>query len=123
MYIEKPTLYYRGNDQAVRRASFLILMQSKDRKIGPENMRGIIRKVAMRQFGHWMMGSAQIGQERITLSGSYGDNGLPVTVSEEVFAKGVPLPVGLYNAWNHGRGWNCAGNEALEMQKWAQTIS
>ncbi len=82
-------------------------------------LRAIVRYVRMRQLGHFMMGSARIGSQRITLSGSYGSDGLPVSVPDEVYQMGAELPGELYNAWNNGGGWNGAGSEAPAMRQWA----
>jgi hypothetical protein len=82
-------------------------------------MRGIVRYVRMRQLGHFMMGSAVIGKHRITLSGSYGSDGLPKTVPDEVYEAGVEIPKELHDKWNTGGGWNCAGSEADDMRAWA----
>ena len=82
-------------------------------------LRAIVRYVRLRQFGAWMMGSARIGSESVTLSGSYGSNGLPATVSDTVYESGVKLPEELYQAWARGNGWNSAGSEANAMRKWA----
>lgn len=83
-------------------------------------IRAIVRYVRMRQLGHFMIGSARIGKTRITLSGSYGSDGLPKTVPDEVYEAGTPLPQELYDAWNKGGGWNSAGNEREAMEKWAK---
>lgn len=82
-------------------------------------MRAIVRYVRMRQMGHWMMGSARIGSERVTLSGSYGSDGLPSTVSDAVYDAGTEVPTHLVEAWGKGGGWNSAGNEASQMREWA----
>ena len=82
-------------------------------------IRALVRKVAMQQFGHFMMGSARAFGHRISLSGSYGGDGLTVTVPREVFDKAIPIPQELHDAWNKGEGWNSAGSEAPLMQKWA----
>jgi hypothetical protein len=66
-----------------------------------------------------MMGNARVHGHRLTLSGSYGSDGLPDTVPAEVYARGVELPDELYNAWNNGGGWNGAGSEAPAMREWA----
>ncbi len=102
------------------RGHFLILMQSDDEPCGPENFRGIIRKVAMKQLGHFMMGTARIKNHSITLSGVYGCDGLPVTVPEEVYQMGVDIPHDLYKVWSKGGGWNSCGSEAEAMQQWAR---
>ncbi len=120
MYIEQPTSFYRGTEQCAGRARFLILVQDKSQPLGPNNMRAIVRKVALRQCGHWMMGCARIGGKTITISGSYGSDGLPVTVDTEIYNRGIDLPQDLYNAWSKGGGHNSAGSEAVAMRKWAQ---
>lgn len=118
MYIEKTFNYYDGHGrQRSSRARFLILMQSKDEPKAP--MRAIVRKVALHQFGHFMMGMARIKGQSITLSGSYGGDGLPVRVPHAVYQMGVILPSDLYDAWNHGGGWNSAGKERNAMRRWA----
>jgi hypothetical protein len=83
-------------------------------------LRAIVRYVRLRQLGHFMMGSARVGKTRLTLSGSYGHDGLPVTVPDEVYEAGAPLPPELYEAWNKGGGWNSAGSEAEAMRRWAK---
>ena len=82
-------------------------------------IRGLVRYVRMKQFGNWMMGTARILNTSITLSGSYGSDGLPCSVPDAVYDLGVELPDELYQAWNKGGGWNGAGSEAQGMKHWA----
>jgi len=111
--------YYRGIEQHHSRASFLILVQNKDLPLGPDNFRAIVRKVALHQLGHWMMGFARVKNNSITISGAYGSDGLPISVTKEVFEMGTPIPKELYDLWNDGGGWNSCGSEATTMRKWA----
>jgi hypothetical protein len=86
-------------------------------------LRAIVRYVRMKQFGHFMMGSAVVGKHRLILSGSYGSDGLPYTVKDdEVYEAGVELPQELFDKWNNGGGWNGAGSEAPAMRAWALDI-
>lgn len=125
MYIDNSGRAYYSSDGGQRhsRASFLILMQIRyeDKPISPEEARprGIVRKVALRQLGHWMMGTARIHGHSITVSGVYGGDGLLCRVPRDVFLKGVPLPDDLYEAWKNGGGHNSAGSEAPAMREWA----
>ena len=73
----------------------------------------------MHQCGHFMMGSARAFGHKITLSGSYGGDGLPVSVPQAVYDKAVLVPQELIDAWNKGGGWNSAGSEAPAMAEWA----
>jgi hypothetical protein len=80
-----------------------------------------VRKVGLQQFGHYMMGSANICGKWKTVSGAYGSDGLPMTV--DVLPKDAkPLPTELYDAWNKGGGWNGAGSEAAAMAEFAKTL-
>ena len=101
-------------------ARFLILIQHKDKPLGPDNFRAIVRKVALHQFGHFMMGTARIKGHSITLSGSYGSDGLPHTTDiDEVYNAAIPVPKELYDAWSEGGGHNSCGTEACAMRDWA----
>lgn len=117
MYILPTRQYYDSSGQQhAGRQWFLILVQTNDRI---NDIRAIVRKVALSQFGHWMMGTARAFNHSITISGSYGSDGLPKTVDKEVYDRAVPLPQYLYDAWNNGGGWNSAGKEAPLMRQWA----
>lgn len=82
-------------------------------------MRALVRYTRMRQMGHWMMGRVRIDGHSLTVSGSYGGDGLPTSVPDNLYALGVDVPAELVDAWNHGGGWNGAGSEAGAMRAWA----
>lgn len=126
MYI-KPTLSYYENSgqQCARRQDFLLLIQPKIDIKNPypdknPPIKALVRKVALRQLGHFMMGFARVYRHRVTVSGSYGGDGLPCHVPHEVYDRAqVVLPDELYQAWANGGGWNSAGSEAEAMREWA----
>jgi len=135
MYIKPTRTYYKGTSQCSARQWFLILV-TPGRKVksvtsdyeyyladygnsGRIPIRCIVRKVALEQLGHWMMGYARAFGHRITISGSYGSDGLPTDVDREVWDKAIPLPDELYDAWNKGEGWNSCGSEAPLIRQWA----
>jgi hypothetical protein len=120
MFLKQSVRGYDGTEYVVRRAPFLILMQDKDDHGSPKfTVRACVRKVAMKQCGHWMMGRTRIGKKWYTLSGTYGSDGLLLSVEKDAFDKGVPLPDNLYEAWKDGGGWNSGGSEMPLMQAWA----
>jgi len=121
MYLDNDgrTYYSRTGNQHHSKGNFLVLLQDKGQDIGPNNFKAVVRKVALEQMGHWMMGTARIKNHSITISGAYGRDGLPCSVHKEVFDMGVPIPKELYDLWNDGGGWNGCGSEAEEMRKWA----
>lgn len=82
-------------------------------------IRAIVRYVRMGQFGNFMMGRARVLGKSITLSGSYGSDGLPASVDDDIYELGAELPQELRDKWNTGGGWNGAGSEAPLMRKWA----
>lgn len=116
MYIQAPNRgYTRDGQQFCRRAPFLLLLQTK----GCNDVYGVVRSVALKQLGHWMMGTARILGKSYTVSGSYGDDGLPMTV-DTIPPDAKKLPDNLYEAWSCGGGWNSAGSEAEAMAEWAR---
>lgn len=123
MYIETSRTYYRGTEQCATRARFLLLLQPEKATIGEtcarENTFAVVRKVALQQCGHWMMGRVNLGGEWRGVSGSYGNDGLPMSV-KKLPVDAVALPPELYDAWNKGGGWNGAGSEAPAMRQWAR---
>lgn len=116
MYIQAPDRgYTRDGQQFCRKAPFLLLLQTA----ADSTIYGAVRKIALQQCGHWMMGTARILCKSYTVSGSYGNDGLPMTV-DTIPPDAKILPPELYEAWNKGGGWNGAGSEALEMAEWAR---
>ena len=121
MYLTEARGYItKTGNQCVYRAPFLMLIQSKDRDLGPDNFRALVRQVALQQCGHWMMGCARVKNRTLTVSGTYGSDGLPMTVDEEIFEMGTPVPRELYDKWANGKGWNGPGAEGKEMREWAR---
>jgi hypothetical protein len=97
---------------------FLLMVQPKYQTNYPIKL--CVRRVVLRQFGHFMMGNARIYGHVVTVSGAYGSDGLPMNVPKEVYDKlSVILPDELYAMWNKGGGWNSCGSEASAMRKWA----
>lgn len=130
--------YMRGSEQCTTRGRFLLLLQpniykqfgatADGKPIGttldsqascaPENTYAVVRSVALRQLGHFMMGRVNLCGKWHTVSGSYGSDGLPMPV-DKLPHDAVRLPVQLYIAWSEGGGWNSAGAEASDMRRWA----
>jgi len=117
MFIKSKSGYSNSGEQHAS-GLFLILMQSKNAPIG-NNLRAIVRHCSMTQFGQFMMGIVRIKGKSITVSGAYGSDGLPLTVNENIYQAGIPLPDHLYQAWAHGNGWNSSGSETSLMKQWA----
>lgn len=83
-------------------------------------VKAVVRKVVLRQCGHFMMGTARVYGYSLTLSGAYGADGLIKVVPRAVYDRlPVTLPDELYQAWATGGGWNSAGSEAPAMREWA----
>lgn len=111
---------YDSHGQQVASGLFLLLVQPKDQPISqPEPIKALVRFTAMHQLGHFMMGACRAFGHKITLSGSYGNDGLPCDVPRAVYDRAIPVPQELVDAWNKGGGWNGAGAEAKAMREWA----
>lgn len=85
-----------------------------------KELRACMRFVKMHQCGQFMMGQVQLGPFKITLSGTYGSDGLPKDPPEGLWEHLVPLPEDLSQAFWKGGGWNSAGSEAPLMVAWAK---
>jgi hypothetical protein len=120
MYLRGAHRYYKGGDQCVGRAPFLLLLQLRDGPCDASNTYACVRQVALQQLGHFMMGRVNLCGKWHTVSGTYGSDGLPMSV-DKIPADAKPLPRELYDAWNKGGGWNSAGSEAPLMRDWALT--
>jgi len=80
----------------------------------------VVRKVTLRQLGHWLVGKARLYGHSISVSGCYGCDGLPCSVPLEVYNRApMTLPAKLVEAWNKGGGWNSAGSEGPAVRQWA----
>ena len=117
MYLKSPRRDCTSAGHIHRAAPFLMLQHVKNT---PSNeVYGVVRKVALKQYGHFMMGIARIMNKSITVSGCYGNDGLIMDV-DSVPPDAVRLPDHLYTMWAKGGGWNGAGDEAVEMMKWGR---
>jgi len=110
--------YYVGSEQHTSRGLFLMLLQEKGKPLTQDNLRAIVRKVALSQVGNFMMGYARIGGRSFVVSGSYGSDGLPMDVDSDTYNRGVPVPPELYTLWARGE-LDSAGNEATAFRRWA----
>lgn len=112
--------YDRHGQQVRQRGLFLMLIQPPGVEGCDAPIKACVRKVALHQAGHWMMGTARIYDQSYTVSGSYGADGLTMSVPQEVYDRlPVTLPDDLRDAWNKGGGHNSAGGEAQQMREWA----
>ncbi len=108
--------YYNRHGEQTASGRFLILASDD-----ANNLYGCVRFVRMRQCGHFMMGSAQIADKRVILSGSYGNDGLPLDwnrdLTDKARAKFVRLTESEAQAYWHPEhaGWNSTGSEAPDM--------
>jgi hypothetical protein len=119
MFISMRNRGYTRDCQQFAQGRFLLLLQPDSNDGAKMPIRALVRFVRLSQLGHFMMGYAFVKGERLSVSGSYGSDGLPMSVTKEIYDLGVPLPDNLHKAWNEGGGWNGAGNEAPLMREWA----
>lgn len=113
------TYYGDHGQQRHTEGDFLILLDTEG--VGkPTELKAVIRQVALKQLGHYMMGTARIGGESFTVSGAYGGNGLPLSVPDDIYeGYGLLLPDDLFEEWKTGGGHNSAGTEAEPLREWA----
>ena len=87
---------------------------------------GVVRHCRMRQLGHFMMGEVELGDQRISLSGTYGSDGLPRDLDEvQSWNRHLltRMPESLEAQLWAGGGHNCAGSEAEAVHAWGLTLT
>jgi hypothetical protein len=119
MFITSRRRGYDRAGQQVASGRFLLLVQPKAYEDRDKPIRALVRFTSMQQLGHFMMGECRAFGHSITLSGTYGSDGLPCGVPPDVYEQAVEVPAELIAAWNTGGGWNGAGSEAQAMRDWA----
>jgi hypothetical protein len=82
-------------------------------------MRAFVVRIELSQLGQFMMGRVSVAGHKLSLSGSYGSDGLPISLDKELWDAAIDVPADLVEAWNKGGGWNSAGVEADKMRAWA----
>lgn len=139
MFIKQSQCGYDLSGEQFARGSFLCVFSHNRYKWAEEHntswrdfpaelngkLYACVRHCSLRQFGHWMTGTVNIGGQRVTVSGSYGADGLTMDyekLSPAARAKLVEVPAGIAHAFWHPEhpGWNSAGSEATIMRQWAQ---
>lgn len=139
--------YYDSGSQRHSRGSFLLLAcDHSDRMILPggdddrpeviqlgkigghryyARLYGCVRTVALEQLGHFMMGTARVGGQRIVVSGAYGSDGLPLDwdgLTSRARRFFIPVPPKASVAYWQGNGWSGAGSEYDTLAKWARSL-
>jgi hypothetical protein len=130
----------RGGQQ-VASGLFFIMFSNPDRTKGQRELRGCVRFVSMEQLGHFMMGHVRIGGYSLTLSGSYGSDGLPFDLGRyfvglvdgeakfadftpeqkaAIWEQLTPLPPELAETYWKSDGHNDAGTAGPALRKWAK---
>lgn len=143
MFFNGSTTYYDSSGQRAGRAKYLILANDWSTYICEDaecsmsyqthshtrigKLYACVRKVAMRQCGQFMMGSARVGDSTIILSGPYGSDGLPEDydkLSASSRARFTLVPDAIADLYWHPEhsGHNSAGSEARAMVEYARVL-
>jgi hypothetical protein len=111
---------YNSHGEQVAHGLFLLLFNSPEFMTGDRELRAVIRHARLRQCGHFMMGSCQVGPARITLSGAYGSDGLPGDPPAGLWERLHPVPEELCQAYWSGSSHNDAGPAGPSLRAWAR---
>jgi hypothetical protein len=121
---------YTRDGQQWSRGPFLLVFDDYDspERIALDNGRtaprlyAIVRHARLSQLGHFMMGTVRIADCKVTISGAYGSDGLPMDMEKltpRARALLVPVPDALARIFWSGGGHNAPGKEAVAMRRWA----
>jgi hypothetical protein len=126
MYIRQPKNnwggYYIGSEQHSRQADYLMLASSHSNK----ELYACVRKVAMSQCGHFMMGTARVGGQSICVSGPIGNDGLPLNwedLTDRAKQEFVRVPDDVATAYWADDGWNDVGKARGVLTEYGRSIS
>lgn len=136
MFIKSSRSGYNRHGEQFARGSFLLVFSHNKFKWAEETgqhwndfpkdlerkLYACVRHVSLNQCGHWMIGTARIAGQSITVSGSYGGDGLPKDYEKLTPAarqKLTEVPADLAEQFWNGGGHNTAGAEAPAMRQWA----
>lgn len=117
--------YYRSDgSQGHSLAPYLLLASAATEQVnGRERLYACVRLVALTQLGQFMMGTARIARESITVSGAFGSDSLPLRyeeLSENVRSEFRPVPADLAALyWTSVDGQSFANAIA---QSWARQV-
>lgn len=117
MFIQLRRNGYNRHGGPFCQGRFLILMSVREGSA--VKVRGLVRYVSMASWGNFMVARLIVKGHKLALSGSYGADGLTMSVPQEVYDMGTDLPSELYDMWAKGGGWNACGSEAPAMRQWA----
>lgn len=119
MYIDTTgyTYYDGGAGQQHTRAPFLILVDPPWTFYGLPHPppRALVRSVALSQCGQFMMGVAHAYNTRIGISGSFGNDGLPVTVPQHIYDHAELIPDEVLHPY-----WLAERADPRPLIKWAR---
>ena len=136
MFIRQSQSGYDRSGEQFARGSFLMFFSHNPYKWAEENgktfhdfpaalkgkLYACVRHVYLHQLGHWMMGTARIAGQSVTVRGAYGSDGLTMDyekLTPAARAKLIEVPTELAETFWHGGGHNTAGPEAPAMREWA----
>jgi hypothetical protein len=116
------TYYTASGEQHASRGDFLILA-CKDTDTNTKALYATVRRVAMSQLGHFMMGYAHVGGASLVMSGQYGSDGLPCGQHKDGLTDAlierffVRVPQAIADEYWHGSN----GSADATIRQWAMT--
>lgn len=144
MFIQVTKSGYTRRETQYTQGKFLIIICDPNSSDLRPELRAYIRHTSFSPFGNFMMGTAKIGKIRLVLSGTYGNDGLPIhlpnksvypitkqvvvphTITQEeinsVWEGALRIPKELQTAFWEGGGHNTGGKEMPSLKAWALKI-
>ncbi len=137
MFLNLTQSGYTRDGSHFAQGPFLMVVQDHTDTTSRRRLRAVVRHVRMSQCGHFMMGQVTLGGIELTLSGTYGNDGLPIHLpnkhgiasddkdaalltSIRLLRQMVEVPAELCEAFWNGGGHNTGGSETPLLRKWAK---
>jgi hypothetical protein len=140
MFIKQTSSGYKGTEQYCN-GEFLIVVQDPFSNALRPELRAVVVFAKMRQLGHFMMASVNLAGASLTLSGTYGSDGLPFSIRRHftgivnekatyadftddqkraLWDQLTPIPQDLQDQFWAGGGHNTCGSEGPAFHKWGK---
>ena len=130
MFVTNKRRGYDRSGSQVASGEFLCIFsdtKAKGSEWADEHLKlyAVVLFCSMSQCGHWMMGSVKIGNQKLTVSGTYGNDGLPMDL-DKVFPENrkhlSSVPKELQDKFWAGGGHNSAGSEGPDTFEFGKTL-
>lgn len=122
MYLDAKIKQRKNRNYIHISGSFLILGRPEDSQANSNDIRAMVRHVAMKSNGKIFVGVVRIGFHSISLVSTYGGDGCAIKLPDKVYESGFPLPEILYKLYSSVSYRTVVEEEEKEFRNWGRAL-